>query len=125
MQHFDSDAVTTIVAASVMMSNIFIYCYFGQLVTDSYEMMTDCVCNMDWYKQPNKTQKYFILMIANMQKPVYFHGFEITRLDLNTFVNVNNDHISRHIKKEGPPKFIHYLLKENSNIFKTYSIDFS
>lgn len=74
------------------MSVLLFYCYYGKLASESYEMMLDCVFDMDWHQLPNELQKYFILMITNMQKPVYYHGFEVAKMDLGTFVNVNLTH---------------------------------
>lgn len=51
--------------------------------------MTDEVFEMKWHELPVGLQKYFILIIANMQKPIYYFGGGIVILDLNTFVNVN------------------------------------
>ena len=70
------------------MSNLFFYCYFGKLATESYEMMADCIYDMDWYELPNGLQKYFILMIANMQKLIYYDGSGVAKLELGTFLKV-------------------------------------
>lgn len=83
--------VTSVVlTTSTVMEILLFYCYFGTMATESYEMMSDCVYDMNWYEQPNKLQKYFILMLANMQKSIYYHGFEMAKLDMNTFVKVKN-----------------------------------
>lgn len=71
------------------MSNLFVYCYFGKLATECYELMSDCVFEMNWRKQPVQLRKHFILMIANMQRPVYYHGFDVATMDLRTFIKVN------------------------------------
>lgn len=58
------------------------------MATLSFEQMTDNVFEMNWQDLPIELQKYFILMIANMQKPLCYYGGGIVILDLNTFVNV-------------------------------------
>lgn len=45
---------------------------------------------MEWYEQPMKLQKYFILMVANTQKSVYYRGFDIATLNLETFIQVKS-----------------------------------
>lgn len=50
--------------------------------------MADCVYEMNWQKLPLQLQKYIIVMIENMQKPLYYHGFNIIKLELNTFIKV-------------------------------------
>lgn len=71
------------------MSNLFLYCFFGKLATDSYAGMANCMYETNWQDAPTELQKYLILMIANMQKPLRFHGFHFTRIDLNTFSKVS------------------------------------
>lgn len=67
---------------------MFFYCYFGKLATISFEKMADSVFEMNWEELPIGIQKYFILIIANMQKTMYYFGGGIVILDLSTFVNV-------------------------------------
>lgn len=71
------------------MSNLLLYCYFGKLASESYEKMCDCIFfKLNWYEFPIELQKYVIVMIANMQKPINYHGFGIINLDLETFARV-------------------------------------
>lgn len=67
----------------VGIANLFIYCYLGKLSTESYAKMADCVYNIIGL------QKHYILMIANMQKPLYYHGFGVIYLELETFTRVS------------------------------------
>lgn len=71
------------------MSNLFIYCYFGKLATDSYAGMAENIYETNWQDAPSELQKYLILMIANMQMPLQFHGLDVTLIDLKTFTNVS------------------------------------
>lgn len=70
------------------MSFLFLYCFFGQLASESYDKMCDCVYDLNWHRLPAHLQKYIVLMIANMQRQLYYHGFVVINLDLNTFVRV-------------------------------------
>lgn len=86
----DTSFVVILLAASSSLSNLFIYCYFGKLATESFEQMSDCVYyDFVWHDLPIKLQKYVILMIANMQKPIYYHGFHFAVLNLCTFIQVS------------------------------------
>lgn len=70
--------------------NLFIHCFYGRVATDSYAKMSDCVYfEMKWQKLPSESQKYVVLMIRNMQKPIYYHGFDVAIMDLNTFIRVS------------------------------------
>lgn len=89
-EQVDFTLMTIIVVGTIGMSNAFIYCYFGKVATDSYKRMSDRVFEMTWRKQSVKLQKYFVLMIAYMQRPVYYHGFNVAIMNLHTFINVCN-----------------------------------
>lgn len=67
---------------------IFGYCYFGQMATNSFMEMSDCAYRLKWYVLPLKLQKNVGLMIAGLQKPVYYHGVGIAIMELNMFVRV-------------------------------------
>lgn len=70
-------------------TNLLIYCYLGKLANESYAQMPDCMFYMNWYELPSEIQKYFILMIGNMQRALYYRGFGIIVLNLETFTRVS------------------------------------
>lgn len=89
IHHIDSTVIINLVAASIGISGLFLYCYFGRLATESFEKMAECLyCDLIWQKLPIKFQKYLIVMIVNMQKSIYYHGFGYIHLELRTFINV-------------------------------------
>lgn len=80
-------AVTAVLVGT---SNLLMYCYLSKLATDSYAKMSDCVYNkITWYELPIGLQKYFVLMIQNMQQPLNYHGFGVIYLNLETFTKVS------------------------------------
>lgn len=81
--------LTIFLSTSTQMGTAFVYCYFGKMATDSYRNMSDRVFNMNWQELSVNQQKYIIVMIANMQRPLFYHGSGIVDMDLNTFINVN------------------------------------
>ena len=76
-------------AILIVITNLLIYCYLGKLATETYEKMSDCVYKMDWHELLIDLKKYFILLIKNMQKPLYYHGFGVIYLNLETFTKVS------------------------------------
>lgn len=68
---------------------MFVYCYFGKLATESYERMSDCVYDLNWPELPLRLQKFLIIMMTNMQRSIYYHGFKVAVLDVNTFLRVS------------------------------------
>lgn len=71
------------------LSNLFVYCYLGKMVTDHFLAYADYVYNTNWQKLPVNLRKFIILMIQNAQRPLYYHGFHVMRLDLETFTKVS------------------------------------
>lgn len=85
----DSSMAVILLASSSSLSNLFIYCYFGKLATECFEQMSDCLYyDFGWHDLPIGLQKYLVVMIENMQKPIYYHGFRFAVLDLRTFIQV-------------------------------------
>lgn len=72
------------------LTNLFIFCYFGRLATDSFEKMSNCLYECNWLELKANHQKYFVVMIANAQIPMYYHGFEVAVLNLETFTTLIN-----------------------------------
>lgn len=68
---------------------MFLHCYLGVLVTDKYEQFSEHLYEVEWFTLPPGMQKYFILMLANTQKPLFFDGLGIYVLDLEAFATVS------------------------------------
>lgn len=75
-------------STTVGITNLFLYCYFGQLATESYEQMADCSFELNWREFLMSLRKYLVIMIGNMSTPVYYQGFSVINLDLQTFTKV-------------------------------------
>lgn len=87
----DASIAIILMAASTAISNLFAYCYFGQLATESFEQMAIYLyCSSNWLELPHKLQKYIVVMILNMQRPIHYHGFRVALLNLKTFIQVRN-----------------------------------
>lgn len=69
---------------------LFLYCYFGVLASESFEQMGETLYESNWPNLPISLQKYFAIMIANMQRPLYYDGFGVANLDLKTFIIVSS-----------------------------------
>lgn len=72
----------------VGVANLFLFCYFGKLATQSFAGMSNALYESNWPEIPVRLQKYFIISIANTQKHIYYHGFGVAVLNLETFTNV-------------------------------------
>lgn len=68
--------------------NLFVYCYFGHMAAESYTLISEHLCESNWYNWPMKYKKQLILMIQVAQEEHLFDGFGIAQLNLYTYVRV-------------------------------------
>lgn len=74
----------------IVSANPFLYCFYSKTTNEIYLKMADHIFESNWQQLPLDLQKFFPFMIANMQKSLYYHGFKIVVLDLETFRNVRD-----------------------------------
>lgn len=85
LKHINFEITLILIAAFLSTANLYFYCYFGKIASESYEQMGDCLFFSNWVELPLELQKYFIVMIGNTQRPLYYHGFGIANMKLETF----------------------------------------
>lgn len=68
------------------LGNLFLFCYFGKLATESYGKMANCLYDGNWQDLVAPLQKYFIVMMADAQRPVHYTGL---KMFLKYFYNDN------------------------------------
>lgn len=88
IRHGDINLVIVVMAAVVMAASLFLYCFFGILASENFERMADCLYESNWFEFPIKSQKYIWIMIFNTQIPLFYHGFGVAVLNLETFCDV-------------------------------------
>lgn len=71
------------------LSNLFVYCFLEKLAFESFDKMPDCLYDSNWQILSNTHKKYLILIIGNMQRPLYYTGFGVATLNLETFTQVS------------------------------------
>lgn len=86
-----------IMAMIVGATDLFVYCFFGKLATDSHTNMANCLYECNWSDLSTEHQRVLIVMIANMQTPLFYHGFGMATLNLETFIKVNPSEVSEQI----------------------------
>lgn len=69
--------------------HIFLYCYLGKMASQSYEKMTYCLYESNWMELNTDLQRFFVLMIKNTQRPLFYHGYAMVNLHLETFSKVS------------------------------------
>lgn len=89
MKQLDMNIVFLINAFFVVIFYVFVMCFFGKSATESFEKMSDSLYESNWQELSIDLQKSFILMIQNTQRPLFYHGFGVCILDLETFAKVS------------------------------------
>lgn len=75
-------------AGSIGILILTLYCHYGKMATDSFGTMSDCMYEYNWYDLPVELQKFFILMIGNGHRPVYYTGSGVATLNMETCTKV-------------------------------------
>ncbi|XP_031634736.1 odorant receptor 42b-like [Contarinia nasturtii] len=89
LKRFDFSVGLLVSCGLVGVANLFLFCYFGKLATQSFEGMSDALYESDWPELSVRLQKYFIIMVGNTQKSIFYNGFGVAVLNLETFTNVS------------------------------------
>lgn len=88
MEHFDINTVYLFIALLSSIITLYIYSYFGDKTTDIFYEYSFCVSKSNWFEIPSNLQKFLIPMIAFSQRPVFFHGSGLVKMNCDTFAKV-------------------------------------
>lgn len=88
-KQIDFDILVVLSSAAVGMSNLFLYCYFGEMATQGFGDMGDSLYDTNWQNLPITSQKNLILIIAITQRSISFQGSRFAVLNMDTFCSVN------------------------------------
>lgn len=86
--HIDFDFYGVLIGVIVSSANLFVFCYCGELTTNTFLRYTDSLYESNWYSLPTHLQKYYILMISSTQKQLLYEGHGMTTLNCLTFLKV-------------------------------------
>lgn len=89
LQNLSFEILLMIFAVTISGMTLFLYCYYGKYATDCQAAFALSAYEMDWINFPIEFQRYFILIIANAQLPLSYHGYGIVDLNLETFAKVS------------------------------------
>lgn len=88
MQHPDFELFVLFISLAVATGNVYLFCYFGKLSTQSFENISGYIYNSNWQLLDIDLKKYIILMIKSTQPRLAFHGYGMFILNLETFTQV-------------------------------------
>ena len=69
-------------------ANLYFYCYYGNRASNDYSQMAHILFESNWNEQSVEVQKFIKMMIANAQRPLFYHGLRIVHLDLQTYLKM-------------------------------------
>lgn len=67
---------------------LFMFCYFGDRITQRFEDISDILFQMKWYQFPIEMQRNMPLFIALTQKRVYLEGLAGAQCTCEVFKKV-------------------------------------
>lgn len=67
---------------------LFIYCFYGNLITWKCLQVADFAYHSQFYNYPNDLKIFTLLMIQRSQRPFYITGYKITRCSLENYSRV-------------------------------------
>lgn len=88
MQNMKLDNIIYLFCLILNVVSLFAYCYYGSLSTECFAKIHTCFFDTNWLLLETKLKKYLILMLANAQQPLIYHGSGIVNLQLATFTSV-------------------------------------
>ena len=87
--------VMFLTATPVMTSSVFIYCYFGNIVTTKYIDVADAAHFLDWYEYPARLQLYVQMIMWYAQTPALISAYTVMRCTLQSFSKVSHSAIKQ------------------------------
>lgn len=67
---------------------LWIFCFYGGMVTEQFDSFKDHHCQCDWYLYPIEVQQSLVILLANAQKPAHIRGFGNVVCARDTFQKV-------------------------------------
>lgn len=74
---------------SLMILFLFLFCYFGEMVTDRSSKVSKAACMSLWYCYPLKLQRYLILTIGYSNMEFHFSGLSLMYCTMASFSGVS------------------------------------
>ncbi|KAF3054332.1 Odorant receptor 058 [Nylanderia fulva] len=78
----------SIAAIIILFSQMFFYCYAGELLTEQCEANYRAVYNLDWYKWEPKQMRNLVILMIRIQKPFRITAGKIVPLTMTTFCSL-------------------------------------
>ncbi|XP_055686636.1 odorant receptor 4-like [Lutzomyia longipalpis] len=88
-QSFNAKFVlAALVCVAIVLSQIFILCFFGQLLQNSSEAIAEALYMTKWYEMPIESQKNLLLLLTRFQRPAKIEAFGFGVISIYTFAQI-------------------------------------
>ncbi|XP_036139544.1 putative odorant receptor 71a [Monomorium pharaonis] len=84
----NGDLITLLMYTVCMLSQIFLYCWFGNELKLKSVGVTNSIYNMQWQMLDNKSKKDLLLLMKRSMVPIEFNSAVIITLNLDSFVSL-------------------------------------
>ncbi|GAB0095679.1 hypothetical protein DMENIID0001_110840 [Sergentomyia squamirostris] len=88
MTRFYESNITNYMAAFTSITQLFVLCFFGQIVKSRTQVIAGAFYMTKWYEMPLKEQKNLIIAMAVSQRPVNLEAGGIMDLTYETFASI-------------------------------------
>lgn len=88
-KNFDRRMYQSMVANMLIIVWLFIYCFFGQLITTKCAKVAEYAYGSAFYKYPLHLQMHTLFTLQRAQRPFYITGFTLAKCSLDSFTKVN------------------------------------
>ncbi|XP_055696749.1 odorant receptor 85b-like [Phlebotomus papatasi] len=88
MVRFYDSSLTSFMAFVAGTTQLFVLCFFGQIIRNRTEAIGEALYNTRWYEMQLKEQTALLIMMAASQKPIGLSAGGIMNLSFNTFANI-------------------------------------
>lgn len=79
-----------VTATGVVLTSVFIYCYFGNIVMWKYTEVADAVYRLQWNEYSLRMQIYVQMIMLYAQKPANISAYTVMRCNLQSFSKVRH-----------------------------------
>ncbi|XP_050498807.1 odorant receptor 2a-like [Diabrotica virgifera virgifera] len=71
-----------------MLAQVFFYSYFGNILQDESDALTNTIYNMNWYDFDEKSKRALLIIMSGMSRPIQMTAGKILVLNLETFKKI-------------------------------------
>ncbi|GAB0096978.1 hypothetical protein DMENIID0001_125640 [Sergentomyia squamirostris] len=87
-QSLNTNVLIAFICAMVVVGQIFILCFFGQLLQSSSEVLSSELYMTNWYELEQKDKRNFLLLLMRFQRPARIDTFGFGAISIYTFVQI-------------------------------------